>query len=560
MKLNIFTILLLLTINTVWAQNYDVITFETNATTPSAKAYNNTSPVSLNGMNWTLPGVYLGTPDANDFKLGNNSARIRRLNDATGPNGYLEMLEDYTQGFEYFGFHAAMYGSDVGGQLAVFYSTNHGTTWIGLDTVDIVGNAVPHQYEYHLHIWGDVRFRIAKVDNSDARINIDNIYCIEYGIPPHDLLFGFTSPLGRIHPSIPNELVLIFNQHIEEGTGGALKLVNTTTNTTTTYNLQHPDLSISEDSLVISNITLNPLQHYYVLFDSTLVQSEYHGHFSSGIYDSTQWKFNVTLPHFSTVEESFDICDQWDLLGIFQQYSVEGDQRWTCETENNNTFISMSGNVNNQALKNEDWLVSYLKFDFGGIAPTLKFKERKTGNGNNVIRKLRYTTNFHVNVSTTVWNDIRTLSDSFQNGDWQEFSMLLNNSTVLNQQVNLAISYQNALDNSAATAWKWSIDDLRIFVDTTTSIHHINNVIPSFYVVYPTTTDKIDFVLYSNESLLGTKITLYDINGKKAVEQQMDFVRGQNAKSVSGLTLSPGMYVLTLQTPYGLRSKKLIVH
>ena len=120
-----------------FSQNYDVITFETAVTAPNSKAYSNTGVFSLNGYDWTLPGVYLGTPDAGDFKINDRSARVRRLNDASGANGYLEMQEDYPFGFDFFGFKAAMYGADAGGVLAVSYSTNGGSSWIGLDTFNI---------------------------------------------------------------------------------------------------------------------------------------------------------------------------------------------------------------------------------------------------------------------------------------------------------------------------------------------------------------------------------------------------------------------------------------
>lgn len=546
-----------------FSQSYDVVTFETAVTVPSAKAYNNTSGFSLNGVSWILPGVYLGVPDAADFKIDNHSARIRRLNDATGANGYLEMKEDYPFGFEYFGFMAAMYGNDAGGRLAVAYSQDNGASWVGADTFTIAPNNTPTRYQIHEHIFGNVRFRISKVDNSDARINIDSVYCIPMNMPPADLSISHFTPRGRTHPSI-DKLVLQFDQHIIAGDSGTITLVDATSNTATSYNLQHPDLEIRGwgDSLLIHNVTLTPLHSYYVLFDSTLIRSMFFNDMSDGIYDSTRWTFYVTLPVLTNVDERFDYCDQWDLMGIFQQYSVkDGSRRWHCEEESGNKFISMTGNSdNNTAVANEDWLVSYLKFDFMGKAPYILFSERKTGTGYNVVRKLMYTNHFSVNITTSRWTELWTIRDVFTDNGWKETGLHLNNTAIRNEPVYLALVYMNERDASEASAWKWSVDNFRIIVDTTTGMEHIDNMIPSFYVAYPAAADKIDIVLYSNDAIDDAAFTIYDMSGKRMFSTVRPVKKGQHLYSLQGFDLPPGMFVIGIQTKYGHINKKVIIH
>lgn len=547
---------------TLAQQTYDVITFETPVTVPASKPYSNTSGVSLNGISWILPGVSFGVPDAEDYRIDAQSARIRRLNDATGPNGYLEMKEDYPFGFEYFGFMAAMYGNDAGGRLAVAYSRDNGVSWIGADTFTIAPNNTPTRYQVHEHIFGNVRFKISKLDNSDSRINIDSIYCVPMSIPPRDLSILHFAPRGRTHPSV-DKIVLQFDQHIIAGDSGKIKLVDATANTTTEYNLQHPDLEIRGwgDSLIIHNVSLTPLHSYYVVFDSTLVKSMFFDDLSDGIYDTTRWTFFVTLPVLTNVEENFDYCDQWDLMGVFQQYSVkDGSRRWHCEEENGNRFISMTGNAdNNTAVANEDWLVSYLKFDFMGKAPYISFRERKTGSGYNVIRKLMFTTHFSVNVTTSQWHELWTIRDVFTNNDWNETGIQLNNTTIRTQPVYLALVYMNERDTREASAWKWSLDNFRILVDTTTAIDAIENLIPSFYVVYPTAANKIEMVLFCNEDIGDAVFTLYDMSGKKTAMAVKPLNRGHHTYTLENLDLPVGMYVIGVQTKYGHINKKVIV-
>jgi hypothetical protein len=286
--------------------SYDVLTFETPVTFPSDKAYNNTSNVMLSGYEWILPGVYLGSPTSDDYKIDNRSARFRKLNDTTGANGYMEMKENYLFGFEYFGFMAAMYGNDAGGKLTVAYSIDDGVTWIPSDTFTIAPNNTPTKYTIHEHIFMPVRFKITKLDNTDARINVDSVFCIAMQMPPQDLSIARVAPKGRTHPSV-NRVAIVFDQHIVAGDSGKITLVNTTTNTVTSYNLSHPDIEIKswEDSLIINNVQLEPLNRYYVLMDSFFIKSLFFNDYSDGIYDTTESTFYTTLYYLDNVVEPF---------------------------------------------------------------------------------------------------------------------------------------------------------------------------------------------------------------------------------------------------------------
>lgn len=538
---------------------YDVISFENNVTMPSSKAYNNTLVVSLSGIDWTMPGVYLGTMDAQDFKMQNNSARFRRLNDAVGANGYMETQEDFTQGFEYFGFYGAMYGSDAGGVLQLSYSTNQGSTWTALDTFEIAPNNNPTLYISHEHIIGNVRFRLSKIDNTDARINVDSIFIIPMGAPPDDLEIVYMLPQGSTTPK--DELSLVFNQHIEEGASGNITVVNMTTNTSQVFAIGGPNIRLNSDTMVIENVTLLPFNDYYVLVDSTVAESEYNGDLSPGIYDSTQWVINVIPSHLQNTFSDFSVCDLWGNLGVFKQYSViDGSRRWNCEIEGTDTFIAMSGNNGTaSAVQNEDWLVSILPFDFNDRAAMIKFKERKKGTGNNVVRKVSYTTNFNVNITTTTWQDYTTIADDFVDDNWKTKEIQLSGPIVAAKPF-LAISYTNQANASQADAWQWAIDDFEVIVDTSLSVNHIENILPSCYIAYPTASNQIDIGLFSNENIDAADFIIMDIAGRQMHAQRQSVQQGMNAIRLQPINLTSGMYVLKVLTNKGFITKKFLIN
>lgn len=545
-----------------WSQvnTFDVVTFEPLVTAPATKVYSLATPITLNGIDWVMPGVQVGNHVTQDYKIATQSARFRKVSDSTGANGYMEMQEDFTLGYEYFGFKAAHYGSDAGGKLAVAHSTDQGVTWEGIDTFNIGANNAPDVYEIHRHITVPTRFRITKVDAGNARINIDSIYCVPMAPPPPTLEVLSTYPSGRTHPSV-DSLELKFNQHITESTGGSITLIDKTANTTLVFDLNHPDVTVLDDEnlIKIANIVLTPLHDYAVLVDSTFVKSEYWDSHSEGIYDSTEWNFTVTLTHLDNVLENFTHCDQWDLMGIFKQYSVEdGSRRWKCDEENGNPFISMSGNNGtSSAVANEDWLVSYLKFDFNGRVPILKMQERKEGNGNDVTRRLMFTPHFNINISTTTWTEVATFIDNFGNDQWRETSMELGHNALLTQAGNLAIMYKNNQMNDAH-AWKWSIDSFRILVDTTVAVQNIENIIPSCFVVNPVINNQLEVHIFSNANIPNAQFVIVDAMGRMVWQQKTNIGQGHKSYQLQDWQGNAGMYALVIQTPYGSFTKKFV--
>lgn len=538
---------------------FDVITFETNQSSPTSKGYSNVQAHLLAGINWTLPGVYFGTMDAQDYKIGLQSARFRKLNDATGNNGVMTMQENYNFGFEYFGFMAAMYGSDQGGILTVDYSVNNGTTWVALDTFHITNT--PQRYEVHDHIATGVRFRISKIDNSASRINVDSIYCVPMAIPSEELTILDRHPEGRIHPSV-NKLEVHYDQHILPGTGGNLILFNKTRNTSVSYALSNPNVVVdtTQNELVIENVTLEPECSYYVLLDSTFIQSLFYSDFEPGIYDTSTWTFYTTLPHLSVVNEPFDVCDQWDLLGIFKQYSVEdGSRRWNCDMEQGDNFLTMSGlATNGTAVKNDDWLVSHLPFDFGGRTPTMMFKERKVGSGNGVTREIWYTDKFNINISTTRWSKVATIADEFTNADWKTTTLTLQHDSLINYPGCLALRYFN--DNSTETnkVWEWNVDSLMILVDTATSITSIENILPSVAIGYPIQNEKLDVIIFSNENIPDATVVITDILGRKIFENKLSINQGHHKYNMENIKFTPGIHHLSIYTNKGHVTRKFL--
>lgn len=538
---------------------FDVITFENGFTNPMTKTYNSTAVHNLNGYDWILPGVYLGTMTNDDYKISNQSARFRKLNDQTGADGYMEMQEDYADGLEFFGFMARMYGNDVGGKLEVSYSVNAGTTWTVLDTFVITN--VPTRYESHDHIQQAIRFRIKKVDNTDARINIDSIYCIPMDPPNPNITATNYLPTGTIHPSV-NQLVIQFDQHFMAGSSGGITLHNQTNNTSTAYNLGNPNLELDTllNRVVVNNVSLDPLSSYYVTYDSTIIESEYNNDLPDGIYNNTNWTFQTSLAGLSNVNELFDSCDQWGMMGIFKQYSVaDGSKRWQCVQENGENYISMSAlEPNGNAVANDDWLVSYLPFDFNGKVPQIYFKERKSNAGTNVRRKLWHTTAFNINVSTTNWTEVIAMTDTFGVNEWVTTRLALNEQNFTVGNGILAIQYVNDASTEANKVYKWDLDSFVVMIDTTTGMEHIENLLPSFAVTYPVQQGQLSFVLLANENILGAKVVVRDILGRPYATQILDIHKGHQKYKIDNLVLQSGMNFITIETPNGTVTRKFI--
>ena len=131
-----------------------------------------TGTVNLNGLDWEMSEALIGSLTG-DFTNGNNSARIK-----TEANGYIEMLEDKSNGLGELTFEYRAYDGDNAQQpWIVEISTDGGGNWVSVgdpftatETVQVFSELV--------NVAGDVRMRIVLEDAATAngeRLNIDDI-------------------------------------------------------------------------------------------------------------------------------------------------------------------------------------------------------------------------------------------------------------------------------------------------------------------------------------------------------------------------------------------------
>ena len=90
-------------------------------------------------------------------------------------NSAITMLESVTD-VRAIGFYAASYGNDSDADLSVAYSTNQGSSWIGLGSVTVTRGSLQH---FILEVDSDWPLRFAISQSSGSRVNIDDItvYC-----------------------------------------------------------------------------------------------------------------------------------------------------------------------------------------------------------------------------------------------------------------------------------------------------------------------------------------------------------------------------------------------
>ncbi len=164
--------------------------------------------------------------------------------------------------------------------------------------------------------------------------------------------------------------------------------------------------------------------------------------------------------------ESFNSCDG---VASFTQYSVSGDQIWTCtDFGRSSGGIRMNG-FTGTAQQNEDWLISplvslksnpfmsfYSQFSFAGIALKLKISTDYIGTGS---------------PTAATWTDLNATFPTFSVGssstapaDWTFTTIDLANYP--NQNVYLAFVYTS----TATAAARWSLDEITFNNATATYI------------------------------------------------------------------------------------------
>lgn len=126
--------------------------------------------------NWILTDALATTADANDYKNGARSVRIRAT-------GYLTMNFDLTSGLGTVTLLHGMYGSDANGTWRLEASTDGGSSWTAFTSPTYTATSSSFASQsISVNLSGTVRFRIAKLTTSGTsnRLNIDDIYVTNY--------------------------------------------------------------------------------------------------------------------------------------------------------------------------------------------------------------------------------------------------------------------------------------------------------------------------------------------------------------------------------------------
>ena len=134
--------------------------------------------VTLGGISWNMTEALIGGSDANDFKLGNQSLRLRGYSSSV-----ITMLADTTGGMGVISFQHRRYGTDLQIEWIVEYSTNGGSVWTEAGRFTAGANATTFTSTVNSGSNGRVRIRTNATGTSNRRTNIDEFSITAYSPP-----------------------------------------------------------------------------------------------------------------------------------------------------------------------------------------------------------------------------------------------------------------------------------------------------------------------------------------------------------------------------------------
>lgn len=512
----------------------------------STKAYADATPVLLNGIDWAMPGVYLGdmVPASDKFN-GLHAARVRRTDNTTGDNGSLTMEEDLSEGIGSITFSHGRYGSESGSTLQVFYSTNQGGNWTQAGSTITVANTLT-SVTIPINVSSPARISIRKADTSASRINVDDIMITGYNGFTTNVVVVNKAPIGSDVPLTTNNLTFKFNEAVDKGASGNIVLHNKTDNTNQTIAVTSASVSVSGQDVTVNGISLLSNKDYFVTFDSAAFVKSAGVIKSTGIYADNIWKFTTvdttTPPNITSLNETFADCND-PLMGVFKHTSVTGTQTWRCGTQGHtgNNSVYINGGFSGGANDNEDWLITNAPVDLAAVNnPSLEFwfKMRYSGTTTkDVLVSTNYTGSG--NPSTATWQSIRDISPETAT-EWTQVSNISLNA-YKTTPFYLAFKYQSAAANGGAQ--EWSLDDIKITAGTNTGINGSKKDQIGLYVLGQATTSRIVLGI-KLDGKAETNIAVYDVNGRKVFNANTVLETGSNTYTIDNAGLTPGLYVI----------------
>lgn len=537
------------------AQTYPYkVDFESANTSPSSKAYASLDTITVDNIKWLMPGVFLGGATVSDFHNGARSARMRLTNNDKGDPAYMEMHSDLPHGVGTISLETAMWKDETGGKLLIYYSTDKGSSWTPIDdTIRVPANNTPTRFSRTINQSGPIRIKIAKVDLTNVRINVDDIEIDKY-----DIFVTEMTPLGDNVPLSIDQLTISYDIPIEKGDHGNITLYEIG-GSEQAFAVQSSSVTLSDSTAVISGINLKSSTRYYVTLDAGVFKEMGGSLLTEEIKDSTYWTFlteDEPLSILTSLNETFDVCDdENNKLGVFKQYNIHGDRIWGCTdvAHTDSHAVRISGRLAAElSEENKDWLISSIPIDLSSMqSPQLSLWQKSRFEGQ-VTRTIQISTDYtgDGNPEEATWTvlNIDALHETpFPENIWMQIKDI-DLSEYKAVPFYLAFTYECGTSG----AWELTYDD--IVIEDATAIQTPENKNIGIKVLSQPLPSEITLSL---SAARGGRFTacIYDLTGRLVHTEHFYMPPTSNGiHRLSNLNLKGGLYIIKVNsgTQYGV--------
>lgn len=155
--------------------------------------------VTLSGISWNMTEALIGGGEANDFKVGTQSVRLRGYSTSV-----IAMLADTTGGMGVISFQHRRYGTDSQIEWIVEYSTDGGSVWTEVGRFTAGANVATFTASVNSDANGRVRIRTNDMNTgTNRRTNLDEFSITAYSQPtsPTVSASGNLAALGATYGS-----------------------------------------------------------------------------------------------------------------------------------------------------------------------------------------------------------------------------------------------------------------------------------------------------------------------------------------------------------------------
>jgi hypothetical protein len=384
---------------------------------------------------------------------------------------------------------------------------------------------------------------VAKYNNNNCAGIYDNNTWKFSTLNPYPFVTNLSPFDNSTNVFITSQLRMRFSQPMTAG-NGSITLKNITAGTQQVFAVPSAQVTISNDTVIVSNPTLQYATQYAVRYDSSCFNAN--TYFPKGFYSDTNWNFtteNAPPPPVTSLSESFTGCLA-PALGLFKEFSAVGNSRWRCTTfgHTDSSAININGANTTSTFDNEDWLISP-KIDVSiSPNPYLHYWTKQRFSGNDT--KEVYISNNYISgpPSSATWAllnvPVLTASDS----NWKA----INNTSLLAYKASpftIAFKYTSA---AAATpnAHEWNIDDVKI---TEGSVAIANTAInnSTAQIVGGLQSNQVQLIL-NNKDAQTLQIAIVDMQGRQLSSIQVNTFIGKQTINLPINNLASGMYFVQI--------------